>query len=119
MKEVEFMLDAVVQNEGEPDIVQISGGLFHTCALTSGGDVYCWGRGQSIGVGVRDLCAADDEADAVNGSCAAVAFVSDGNLPVTYTALEKMMGGPVGPLGRCRICIVIDMLEDAARSLRR
>ena len=61
---------AVVEEDGSTDplagIVQISAGDLHTCALTDGGEVLCWGEGSYGRLGNHGIASKDHPVNALN-----------------------------------------------------
>ena len=74
------------------EVIRLSAGNFHTCALTSGGDVVCWGRG-AIG----------------NGSPALPGFESIGTQLATSAVIPAVTGAKgmtSGPDHACAVMVV-------------
>ena len=77
------------------NIVQVSGGNFHTCALTSSGGVKCWGLGGNGQLGNDGTADTDHPVDVVDGDESATPLaniiqVSGGDL---YTCALTSSGG--------------------------
>ena len=119
---------AVVAEDGGADpltgIVQISAGRLHTCALTDGGEVLCWGEGSFGRLGNHSVASKDHPVSTLNlddsstplsgiaqisaGIYHTCALTVDGNLKCWGSGGNGRLGIGSSPQYRSRADIVVD-----------
>ena len=85
------------------NIVQIKGGLYHTCALSSVGGAYCWGAGNYGQLGSSDetyFHEGDGEYYGVNRHAPLAVLVEDQGIPLNNIA-------EIGPGGSVHSCALL------------
>ena len=76
-------------------IVQISAGSFHACALTSGGEVKCWGRGASGQLGNGATSDVDAPVTVTSAGTTALTGIAGISLGKDHSCALKSVGGVV------------------------
>ena len=119
---------AVVDGDGSTNpltgIIQISAGSLHTCALTDGGEVLCWGEGSFGRLGNHSIASKDHPVSALNldnsstpvtdilqisaGGGHTCALTVDGNLKCWGNGENGRLGIGSSPQYRSRADIVVD-----------
>ena len=89
----------VVSSDGNSSllsgIVQISSGAYHTCALTTGGNVVCWGAGGSGRLGNGSTTAVDAPVTVTTAGTTALAGIVGISMNGDHSCALKSIGGVV------------------------